>query len=718
MAKTIGKRTFDARPDRVDIRDREYRPPLRNLPESFPSQKLITQYLPLYTKHLILDQGNEGACTGFGLAAVINYLLWKVEIDKLGPDDKAAKTHLPTVKSVSPSMLYRMARVYDEWPGEDYEGSSCRGAMKGWHRHGVCADENWPYRTKSGQVRYIKPKDGWQDDAGRRPLGAYYRINKNAIVDMQAAICEVGAIYVSSDVHEGWDEVTQSNTNAPVIREPKKPEDVGGHAFAIVGYSEDGFIIQNSWGPNWGFHGFAVLTYSDWVRHGTDAWVAVMGAPVRVQASRTHPSVSLEQQASGRASWLWSGNRAGRSVPSEAKAQPWEESAAYEHALVLENDGRPVNRYLDVRSGEEAVQEAAETRPLRWLKGKKSPKLAIYAHGGLNNEEASVNRIRVMAPYFAENDIYPLFLTWRTWFLESIQGILTDAVTRFFAPSPEDVARGRLIQGLVNQIQEARDRSIEVASEQLLVKAVWTQMKQNAAAAARPPALDPGEVGTTISPAYRAACPGLVLLADHLRTLKKSIPKLEIHLMGHSAGSILLGHLLDRLVKPKVEVASLSLYAPACTVDFAVQKFVAAVEDSKILKGETIYVDILNEEREQADSVGPYGKSLLYLVSRALEDRHKTPLLGMEQAWKGAGIDNKTWPQDFHPTLARWQTFAKKGVKLIAHGQEKVNVAPNQTIGLAHGSFDNDIDVISRTLQTIRADGKPLPVPVTGLVGF
>jgi hypothetical protein len=47
-----------------------------------------------------------------------------------------------------------------------------------------------------------------------------------------------------------------------------------------------------------------------------------------------------------------------------------------------------------------------------------------------------------------------------------------------------------------------------------------------------------------------------------------------------------------------------------------------------------------------------------------------------------------------------------------------VNVAPNQTIDLAHGSFDNDIDVISRTLQTIRADGKLLPVPVTSLAGF
>ena len=45
-------------------------------------------------------------------------------------------------------MLYEMAKRYDEWPGEDYDGSSARGAMKGWHKHGVCSDEHWRYKTR------------------------------------------------------------------------------------------------------------------------------------------------------------------------------------------------------------------------------------------------------------------------------------------------------------------------------------------------------------------------------------------------------------------------------------------------------------------------------------------------------------------------------------------------------------------------------------------
>ena len=80
----------------------------------------------------ILDQGTEGACTGFGLATVVHYLLRTRDVIR---DDE----------DVSPRMLYDMARRYDEWPGEEYSGSSARGAMKGWHKHGVCSRPHWIY---------------------------------------------------------------------------------------------------------------------------------------------------------------------------------------------------------------------------------------------------------------------------------------------------------------------------------------------------------------------------------------------------------------------------------------------------------------------------------------------------------------------------------------------------------------------------------------------
>ena len=121
-------RTFDARPDNADFRDLLYQPPLVNVPSERPINTWLRRDVP------VLDQGREGACTGFGLAATINYLLWRKAYFEGG-----------SAVRVSPRMLYQLARIYDEWPGEDYDGSSCRGAMKGWHRHGVCSEALWPY---------------------------------------------------------------------------------------------------------------------------------------------------------------------------------------------------------------------------------------------------------------------------------------------------------------------------------------------------------------------------------------------------------------------------------------------------------------------------------------------------------------------------------------------------------------------------------------------
>jgi hypothetical protein len=73
--KILFKRTFDARPDRIDFRDLLYRPRLVNLPEQYPSPAQIETYFPNYcAAEMVLDQGQEGSCTGFGLAAVVNYL--------------------------------------------------------------------------------------------------------------------------------------------------------------------------------------------------------------------------------------------------------------------------------------------------------------------------------------------------------------------------------------------------------------------------------------------------------------------------------------------------------------------------------------------------------------------------------------------------------------------------------------------------------------------
>jgi hypothetical protein len=65
-----------------------------------------------------------------------------------------------------------------------------------------------------------------------RPLGVYYRIEKDAITDMQAAIQEVGAIYCSADVHQGWDVATKrgrvSHESLPLIKWAPGSRKTGG----------------------------------------------------------------------------------------------------------------------------------------------------------------------------------------------------------------------------------------------------------------------------------------------------------------------------------------------------------------------------------------------------------------------------------------------------------------------------------------------------------
>ena len=73
---TFANRTLDARPDRVDLRDRPYQPRLRSLPLQYPPPVDIARYLARYQQdQMILDQGREGACTGFGLEPVHPALL-------------------------------------------------------------------------------------------------------------------------------------------------------------------------------------------------------------------------------------------------------------------------------------------------------------------------------------------------------------------------------------------------------------------------------------------------------------------------------------------------------------------------------------------------------------------------------------------------------------------------------------------------------------------
>jgi len=709
MSDKLGTYKLDARPDRIDLRDRTYQPPLKALLPEFPPARYIREYYPLY-RSLILDQGSEGACTGFGLACTINYLLWcRVVLHK---QDVAKLTAADLPKQVSYRMLYHLARFYDEWPGEDYEGSSCRGAVKAWYKHGVCALDLWPYRDENGKVVFIKPKEGWEEDAATRPLGVYYRIEKDSLTDMRAAIQEVGAVYVSAQVHSGWrlraaKKQTPDHDTLPRIDWSESNEILGGHAFALVGYNAHGFIVQNSWGDSWGNLGFAVLGYDDWLDNGRDAWVCVMGAPTEKRV-KTHYVPS----ASERDSLLAVSDRSRLQLLKkqvehryrDAAVKPWDEERAYGHTIVMGNDGKVINRLLANDGAVDTVEDLVLQRAGKWLEQQPEGKrrLAVYAHGGLNSESESITRIRTMAPYFLANGVYPLFLTWRTGVVESIAAIMEDSVSRLF-PTSEGIEE--LLEKAKDRATEVLDRTLEVACEKLGVKAIWSQMKQNASESAMKADNDRGSY----------------LLLKALARLRGDLPDLQVHLVGHSAGSILLGHFLDDCIRNNLQIASCTLYAAACSVDFANRQYVRA-HNNGVLAKENLHLYMQSEKNELDDTVGPYQKSLLYLVSRALEGAHKTPLLGMAKSFDTASAKDHSWNDKLVRDVGTWQQFWGGGKVYITEREQVCTAGVWESNSLveeisrtktAHGCFDNDIQVVEETIS--RIVGQPLAHHVENL---
>jgi hypothetical protein len=711
----FGDRRFDARPDRLDLRDLTWQAPLKSLPARWPAVGDLERFLPAYIgAGLVRDQGADGACTGFGLAAVVNYLLFMRALESGKGEGFAA---------VSPKMLYELARRYDEWRGEDYEGSSCRGALKGWHKHGVCAEALWPYRGR----RVVRPKEGWAEDALGRPLGVYYRIDIRSVVDLQAAIVQIGAVFVSAQVHDGWSSVprvatppmSHDDAALPTIPPPTDGKR-GGHAFALVGFNDRGFVVQNSWGEAWGARGFAVLRYEDWTRHASDAWAVALGVPQDRAASAERRAAIRWPSAKGRslafrdASARQAGNPQDDPWPEDRRFEhpanePWPTARAYEHTLITGNNGHV--QVTDFEAGVDGdvaafVDGIACTRPAAWFtdpaRAAQPARLAIYVHGGLNGQDESIERIRVMGPVFAANGIYPLFLTWRTGPVETLLGIVRDKAAEWIGLDPD----GLRSAGWLDAIADKRDRAIELAANKA-AKGLWTEMRGNARLSARP-----GR--------------GLALLARSITKLRAALgaQPLELHLVGHSAGSIVLGHLLGQLepgTAAKPAVAGCTLYAAACSARFAVDTYLAAGDT--VLPLPSLHLHHLTDAQEKDDDLlkfGPvtlYGKSLLYLVSRALDDVRKQPLLGMERAFDPAFLGNDDqWAASEHAALRTLQARVPPANRHpVPHPVVRVDWR-GKTVQARHGTFDNDIDGLTATLVRIRG-GQPLVVPVEWLDG-
>ncbi len=699
------EKLLDVRKDRLDLRDRAYQPILKSLPHSYPNVSNIDEIIKCYRKdNRVLDQGNNGACTGYALASIINYLLWTKAISDNEHNHVANPLEIKSEK-VSPKMLFNLARIYDEWDGEDYEGSSCRGAMKGWHKHGVCREHSWKFDAD-------EPKEGWDKESVEKPLGAYYRVDKNSIEDMQSAIYEVGALYVSAVIHDGWwefveqeaKEIKNIEADLPKIPYPSDFFPRGKHAFIIVGYTRYGFIVQNSWGESWGSCGFALLSYQDWLANGLDVWVAVMGVPIEIENTpQTYVSLSLTSVANEAVEGTKTIKKSLSYDYKKKIIKPVSEEQAYQHTLVLNSNGRAKHTIIYTSSLEKSMQVICYNNIKTWLnKSTENRKVAIYALGGLQNEKEYISKIRVMIPYFLQNGIYPILLTWQESFLEEIQ----KSIENFFQEARENNVLA-LKDELILQEKEALNRAIENYSKKISTRAIWAEVKEKSfnANLKKVDGFEEERSGT------------LYILTDALQRLNKECQgTIELHVMAHSAGSqLLVSTWLEALEKRGMKLSSMHLLAPTVSVQDANQYMIKAYEKG-VFKKDKVYIYMLDTEMELADSVGKYRKSLLYLISRALEKIHKTPLLGLKDSWEkhNSMVEDGIFNTQQLDEIKKWLSFAYKvdkrysRINLEILGKECSQLqcsVHNDSIKLSHKHLDSSIYILEKVLK-VMVDGE------------
>lgn len=629
------QRVYNVRPDTMDFRDKMYEATLIEVPKRIALEDYRKVKVP------ILDQGTEGACTGFGLATVTNYLLRKRKEVK-GKD------------SVSPRMMYEMAKRYDEWPGEKYDGSSARGAMKGWHKHGVCSESLWRYDPKKPDAKLTETRIA---DAANRPLGAYFRVNHKDLVAMHAALAEVGILYATATVHAGWEAVSADG----VI--PLRDEILGGHAFAIVAFDERGFWIQNSWGPDWGHQGFALVSYQDWLGNGTDIWVARLGAPVMLEAAAK-------------------GAAPGRAGAMRAKSYSYPELRP--HIISIGNDGALRDDGIFGTSAAEAEEIIKQDFP-RITGNWKKKRLLLYAHGGLVSEESAIQRVSDYRKALLDAEVYPLAFSWKSDAWTTIKNIIEDAHSRRRPEGILDAAKDFMLDRL--------DDALEPLARTLGGRTMWSEMKENALFATL------NEKG------------GARIALGFLDELLAQDPGIEIHIAGHSAGSIFHAPVVQLLTaKGKIASGPLSgmtglgrkietctLWAPACTVDLFKQTYLPAL-NAKGIKRFALFT--LTDQVEQDDNCANiYHKSLLYLVSDAFEQRVRIPvfqkdgepILGMEKFVRAdAELDML-----FKNGKADW----------VRSPNTAEDGSPVHSTARHHGDFDDDKPTVLATLARILGRG-------------
>lgn len=185
----------------------------------------------------IRDSGVEGATVGFSLAYAM-----QAEIQR----------KLDTKTVLSAQGIYELAKKYDEWPGESYEGTSLEGGLKAVKEVGAFLESDWPYAKKS------KP-------AAAKPaykISGYHQLH--GVEQLIGALREGHVI--ATTITATQDLGSPGADGTVTIKLPM--ESTGLTTVALVGYDSRtaSFKFANHWGTSWANAGFGIIRDTDLTR--------------------------------------------------------------------------------------------------------------------------------------------------------------------------------------------------------------------------------------------------------------------------------------------------------------------------------------------------------------------------------------------------------------------------------------------------------------------
>lgn len=201
-----GMTTEDRRLDRLPSlnEQRLVKYPLRPLLAEAPREPRSYSW-----RHVQLDQGSEGACTGFD-----ETMEAAARPKPFFGDPVYSPPRIVDVETIARGIYYR-AKQLDDWPGEDYEGSSVDAAAKAGVEAGYAKGYVWATGSPEDMVNQVFLAIGYHGPVrcGSNWKSSMYRADTS------------GFLRYSGDV-------------------------VGGHAFLFsrVSVKKDALWTPNSWG--------------------------------------------------------------------------------------------------------------------------------------------------------------------------------------------------------------------------------------------------------------------------------------------------------------------------------------------------------------------------------------------------------------------------------------------------------------------------------------